>query len=27
LADGTRVRIYKSSGEEIKSNLPAKKAA
>jgi large subunit ribosomal protein L24 len=27
LADGTRVRTYKSSGEEIKSNLPAKKVA
>jgi large subunit ribosomal protein L24 len=27
LADGTRVRVYKSSGEEIKSVVPAKKSA
>ena len=27
LADGTRVRTYKSSGEEIKTVAPAKKAA
>jgi large subunit ribosomal protein L24 len=27
LADGTRVRTYKSSGEEIKSVVPAKKSA
>ena len=27
LADGTRVRTYKSSGEEIKSSVPAKKSA
>lgn len=26
LADGTRVRTYKSSGEEIKSSVPAKKS-
>jgi large subunit ribosomal protein L24 len=27
LADGTRVRTFKSSGEEIKSTVPAKKSA
>ena len=27
LADGVRVRVYKSSGEEIKSVAPAKKSA
>jgi large subunit ribosomal protein L24 len=27
LTDGTRVRIYKSSGEEIKTIVPAKKSA
>jgi len=27
LADGARVRVYKSSGEEIKSVIPAKKSA
>ena len=27
LADGTRVRVYKSNGEEIKSVVPAKKSA
>jgi len=26
-ADGTRVRVYKSSGEEIKTSVPAKKTA
>ena len=27
LADGTRVRVYKSSGEEIKTTVPANKSA